>query len=140
MATLNPRVTQIAINANTGLMTNIPLTMMASKVLVMEDPSVNNGVPQGLQGYYIDTQPPQPTIPVENPVAPPPQATPQALQVWLPQTSGQQGPAYQPIILGGQDGRVHGGEGEYVGAEYTVVLQLQSYTETATQVLLYEWA
>jgi len=122
------------------VMVNIMLTMMASKVLVMEDPSVNNGVPQGLQGYYIDTQPPQPAIPIEAGGAPPPQATPQGLQVWLPQTTGQEGPAYQPIILGGTDGRVHGGEGDYVGAQGLVVLQLQSYSETPSQVLLLEWA
>ncbi len=72
MAQTNPKVTQIAINNDVGLMTNIALTMLCSKVEVIEDPSVNNGAQQGLQGYYIDNQPPQPPIPIQLGGAAPP--------------------------------------------------------------------
>lgn len=126
----NPKVTNIAINGSGGALTNIAMTILASKVEVMEDPSVNAGVPQGLQGFYIDPQPPQEPVPV---------ASPNVLQNWLGQTSGQMGRAYQPIIFGGSDGRVHGGEGNYVGALGTVILQLKSLTATATAILLVEW-
>ena len=139
MTAVNPKVTSIPINAAGGLMTNITLTIMASKVEVMEDPAYNGGVPQGLQGYMIDTQPPQPTIPIELGGAAPPQASPDYLFTWLPNNNGQQGRAYQPIIFGGSDGRVHGGEGNYVGGEGTVVLQLTTASETSGGVLLVEW-
>ena len=139
MGNSNPKVTVIAVNAVGGAMVNIALTMLASKVEVMEDPSQNNGALQGLTGYYIDTQPPQPTIPIELGGAAPPQASPSNLQVWLPNSQGQQGRAYEPIIFGGTDGRVHGGQGDYVGGQGTVILQLTS-NGAATNVLLTEWA
>lgn len=139
MANSNPKVTPYAINAKGGVMTNIVLTIMASKADVIEDPSLNAGVPQGLTGYYIDTQPPQGVIPVSAAQIPA-KATPQAIQVWLPNNNGQLGVAYEPIILGGQDGRVHGGLGGEVGADGTVILQLTTNSATAGGVLLREWA
>ncbi len=139
MTAVNPKITNIALNGNGGALKNIPLTIMASKVRVSEDPAQNNGVAQGLQGYIIDTQPPQPTVPVEPGGAAPPQASPANLQVWLPNTAGQNGPGFQPIVFGGSDGRVHGGEGNYVGANGTVILQLQSASPTATGIILEEW-
>ena len=129
MGEVNPKITQVPINGSGGGLTNIVLTIMASKVEVQEDPSVNTGAPQGLQGYYIDT-PPGVAVPTPSPAG---------LMTWLPNTAGQTGRAYQPIIFGGSDGRVHGGEGNYVGAQGTVVLQLKSLSPTATQILLVEY-
>lgn len=124
----NPKVTAIALNGSAGLFTDIPLTIMASKVEVMEDPSVNSGAAQGLTGFYTDTQPASGF---------PNQGT---QQVWPAQTAGQRGSAFQPIVLGGRDGRVEGGHGDYVGAQGTIVLRLKSFSPTATQILLSEWA
>lgn len=126
----NPKVTSIPINAKGGALTNIVLTILASKVVVMEDPSLNDGAMQGLTGFYIDTQPPQ------SPVTP----QPAGQQVWLPNTQGQSGRAYQPIIFGGADGRVHGELGGYVGAQGTIILQLTTNSAAAGAVLLEEWA
>ena len=123
----NPKVTNIALPAKGGVPVAITLTKVDSKVTVMEDPSLNNGVAQGLTGYYTDTQPGT-GFPNSGP-----------LQVWLPNTAGQQGRAYQPIIFGGSDGRVHGGEGNYVGADGTVILRLTSNSATPTGILLEEW-
>jgi len=139
MSQTNPRVRNYPINAQGGAMTNIPLTMMSSKVEVIEDPSYNNGVFQGLQGYYIDTQPPQPPIPILAPGEIPTQADPQALQTWLPPVAGVQGQAYEPIVFGGTDGRVHGGQGNYVGAQGTVILQLTTNSAQAGGVIVTEW-
>src|SRR5271157_4809379 len=136
MSAQRPKVTVIPINALGGNMTNITLTIMASKAVIVEDPTQNGGVPQGLTGYYIDTQPPQPAIPIMPVGTAPPQATPQNLQAWLPNSAGQQGPQYEPITLGGVDARIHGAFGEYVGAQGTVVLQLTSSTQNATNILL----
>lgn len=139
MTQVNPKTTNIAINAKGGAMTNIAMTILASKVTVMEDPSYNGGVLQGLAGYYIDPQPPQETIPVEANGGPPPQATPQNLQVWLANTDGAVGPAYEPIVFGGEDGRVHGAYGNYVGADGTVLLQLTTNGANAGGIILQEY-
>lgn len=139
MTAVNPKITNIALNGSAGALINIALTIMASKVRVSEDPAQNNGAPQGLQGYIIDTQPPQQAIPIEPGGGPPPEATPQNLQMWLPNTAGQNGPGFQPIVRGGESGRVHGGEGDYVGAQGTVILQLKSASATATGIILEEW-
>jgi hypothetical protein len=139
MTAVNPKITNIPINALGGAMTNITLTIMASKVTVIEDPAYNNGAPQGLTGYYIDTQPPQPPIPIEPGGAAPPEASPANLQVWLPGSNGQTGRAFQPIIFGGTDGRVHGGEGNYVGAKGTVILQLTTNSANPGGIILEEW-
>lgn len=145
MGAINPKITNIAIGAVGTAMTNVVMTILASKVEIIEDPSTNNGVQQGLTGFYIDTAPPQPTVPIMPVVAPPgsptppPQASPQNVQVWLPNTNGQIGRAYEPILFGGQDGRVHGGQGDYVGAAGTVVAQLTTNTPNAGGVLLVEY-
>src|ERR1035441_9861946 len=76
MTAVNPKVTIVAINNNAGLMTNIVLTIMCSKVTIIEDPGQNNGVAQGLQGYYIDTQPAVGVPPIEPGGGSPPQASP----------------------------------------------------------------
>jgi hypothetical protein len=138
MTQVNPKITNIAVPAQGGVPVNIVLTIMASKVEVMEDPTYNNGAGQGLQGYYIDTQP---GVTVAPPAAgtPPPQASPANQQVWLANNNGQTGRAYQPIIFGGQDGRVHGAHSNFVGAAGTVILQLTSNSELATGVILVEW-
>jgi hypothetical protein len=139
MTAVNPKVTSIPINAQGGLMTNIALTIMASKVEVMEDPAYNNGILQGLQGYMIDTQPGVSTPPIENPQAAPPQASPSYLFTWLPNNNGQEGRAYEPIIFGGQDGRTHGAYSDFVGAQGTTILQLTTNGPNAGAVLLVEW-
>ncbi len=139
MAAMNPKVTNIPIGAKGGPMKNIVLTIMASKVVISEDPSYNGGQLQGLTGYYIDTQPPQQVVPIEPGGAAPPNASPATLQVWLPNTNGQVGRAYEPIIFGGSDGRVHGGEGDYVGGTGTVILQLTTNSENAGGVIMEEW-
>jgi hypothetical protein len=125
----NPKVTNIAINAKGGAMTLIAGTIPASKVLVQEDPAYNAGVQQGLTGYILD--------PTSDPSAPTP--TPAGIQVWLPNSAGQQGPAFEPIVFGGTDGRVHGGEGGYTGGEGTPYLNLTTNSATAGGVLLVEW-
>jgi hypothetical protein len=129
MTQVNPKVSNIALNAKGGALTNITLTIMASKVEVIEDPNFNGGVQQGLTGFYIDTQPPQSTL----------IPSPAQQQTWLPANNGQTGHAYEPIIFGGTDGRVHGGEGNYVGAQGTVILQLTTNSENPGGVLLVEW-
>lgn len=143
MGNSNPRVTSYAINAKGGAWVPIPLTIMASKVTVIEDPAFNNGVFQGLTGYYVDTQPPQnPGVDAPSAAAVPPGvATPAYQQVWLPNTDGQEGQAFEPIKFGGSEaGRVHGALGDYVGAEGTVVLWLTTNTQNAGAVLVEEWA
>jgi len=140
MAAVNPKVTNIAINAQGGAMTNIVLTIMCSKVEVIEDPSYNGGVPQGLQGYYMDTQPGLPSPAVIAPIGQaPPAASPANLQTWLPNNNGQIGKAYEPIIFGGTDGRVHGAYSDFVGAQGTTILQLTTNSPDAGGVLLVEW-
>lgn len=139
MAQTNPKRTNIAINAAGGAMTNIPLTILASKVKVMEDPALNGGNQQGLLGFIIDTQWPQPAVPILPGMNIPPLASPQALQTWLPNNNGQVGEAFEPIIFGGDEGRVHGGEGNYVGAQGTVILQLTTNSNLAGGVILIEW-
>ncbi len=130
MTEVNPKITNIAINALGGGFTDIVLTIMASKVEVMEDPALNNGAAQGLTGYYVDTQPG---------ASPPPANSPNVLQSWLPNTNGQQGRAYQPIIFGGVDGRVHGGLGNYVGAQGTIILRLTTSSALPGGIILTEW-
>jgi len=127
----NPKVTSIPIPAAGGVPVAITLTIMASKVTVQEDPAYNTGAGQGLQGYYVDTQPPQANPPVPSPAT---------LFVWLANTAGQIGRAYQPIIFGGADGRVHVALGKYVGAEGTVILLLTSKSANPSAVLLEEWS
>lgn len=125
MSQLYPKITVIPLNALGGGFTPIILTIMASRFEVIEDPSVNNGVQQGLTGYYTDTQPGSgfPEVGTQR--------------TWLPNNNGQIGVAFEPIIS--ESRRVHGGEGDYVGAQGTIVLQLQSLTQNTTQVLLAEW-
>jgi hypothetical protein len=124
----NPKVTSIAINAKGGALTPITMTIVASRVEVMEDPASNGGVQQGLTGFYTDTQPATGN----------PNVGPQ--MVWLPNNQGQVGRAYEPIIFGGQDGRVKGGEGRDVGSDGTIVLRLTSNGGAPCNVLLAEWA
>jgi hypothetical protein len=106
-------------------------TITASKIEIQEDPSKNAGTPQGLQGYYLDPDSPH-NAPTVDPNIP-------GQQIWLANTAGQLGRAYQPIIFGGSDGRVHGGEGNYAGAKGTPLLRLRSNSGTATGILLVEW-
>jgi hypothetical protein len=129
MANSNPRVIPIAINGSAGPLTDIVLTIMASKVRVQEDPSYNNGALQGLTGFFTDTQP----------ASGYPNVGPQ--KVWLQNDNGQEGPAYQPIDFGGgEGGRVHGGFGEYVGAQGTIILRLKMNGPNAGGILLEQWA
>lgn len=128
MSNSNPRITPVPINASGGAFTAIVLTMMASKVRVMEDPSYNAGVLQGLTGFYVDTQPGAGSLNVVT------------QRTWLPNGNGQTGPAYEPIEFGGEAGRVHGGEGDYVGAQGTIILQLTTNSVNAGGILLEEWA
>lgn len=129
MAQINPKVTNIAINAMGGAMTLVAGTTMSSKVQVIEDPSYNAGQQQGLQGYYLD--------PTSNPANP--TKSPANLQTWLPNSAGQQGQAYEPIVFGGPDGRVHGDLGQYTGAQGTPLLYLTTNSGNAGGVLLVEW-
>lgn len=130
MPQTNPKVTNIAINAKNGAMTLIAGTKMSSRVMVMEDPNYNAGVAQGLQGYYLD---PNSNGNVQRDKggngAP-------VLQTWLPNSAGQQGQAYQPIIF---EDRVHGGVGLYPAADGTPLLQLTTNSVNPGGVLLVEW-
>jgi hypothetical protein len=140
MTNINPKRTNIAINAAGGVMTNIILTIMCSKVEIVEDPAYNSGAMQGLTGYIMDTQPglPTPTINVASAGAPV-NASPANLQVWLPNVDGNVGQNYEPIIFGGQDGRVHGAYSDFVGAEGTVPVQLTMNGPNAGGIILTEW-
>jgi hypothetical protein len=143
MANSDPRRKSIPINAKGGAWTPIPLTITASKVEVMEDPAYNNGAFQGLTGYFVDTQPPQPAgVNAPAPAGPtPPAAIPNYQFTWLPNDQGQEGAAYQPIKFGGgEGGRVHGAFAEYPGAQGTVILWLTTNSQNAGGVLLEEWA
>jgi hypothetical protein len=128
MSQSNPKVTNIPINAAGGALTLITTTIMCSKVEVQEDPNYNAGVAQGLRGYYLDPESNHANPARDNPIE----------QTWLPNTAGENGRAYQPIIFGGDAGRVHGGQGNYVGAQGTPLLSLVS-SVLATGVLLVEW-
>lgn len=130
MSQTNPKVTNIAIPAKGGAAVTIATTILVSKVQVMEDPTYNAGTAQGLTGYYLDPDSNHANPAKDNP----------NLQVWLPNTDGQEGQAYQPIVFGGADGRVHGGEGLYVGAQGTPLLALTTNSNNAGGVLLVEWA
>jgi len=123
----NPKVTNIPINAAGGALTLIATTIMCSKVEVQEDP--NFGAAVGLRGYYMDPESNHANPARDNPTE----------QTWLANTAGENGKAYQPIIFGGSDGRVHGAYGNYVGAQGTPLLELVSVGATATGVLLVEW-
>jgi hypothetical protein len=136
MAQDNPRVISIPINAKGGAMTAIALTIGCSKATVIEDPAYNNGVQQGLTGFRIDTNPPQPAVPIPAIGAIPPLADPQYQFTWLPNSNGQSGPAYEPIVFGGDAGRVHGGLGGYVGGQGTVILLVTSNGPNPSGVLL----
>lgn len=125
MSSVNPKVTAIALPV--GVFTAIVMTITASKVQITEDPAQNNGAPQGLTGYLTDTQPATGNPNVGEQM------------VWLANTAGQRGFGFQPIELGGADGRVMGPEGEFVGAQGTIVARLQPNGPNATGVLLVEW-
>lgn len=129
MPQTNPKVTNIALNNNAGAFITIAGTKMSGKVMVMEDPALNAGVAQGLQGFYMDpnSKPPQQDKGGNN--AP-------VQQVWLPNSAGQTGQAYQPIEF---EDRVHAAFGLYAAADSTPLLQLRSNSATATGVLLVEW-
>jgi hypothetical protein len=120
----------------------IRLTIAASKALVQEDPAYNAGVFQGLTGYYLD---PTAVLSAAFLANPTPAAALAAgylantkLQVWLSNSAGQQGQAYEPITFGGSDGRVHGGEGGYVGGQGSGILLISSVS-AAGGILLTEW-
>ena len=129
MPQVNPKVTNVAIKANGAGFTLIACSILASKVEVMEDPAYNNGAAQALQGYYMDPDSPHAAPTKDNP----------NLQTWLGQATGGVGQGFQPIKFGGSDGRVHGGEGLYVGAAGTPLLLLESYSANATGVIVTEW-
>lgn len=139
MAQDNPYLKSVAINALGGVMTLITLDILCSKVVVMEDPAYLEGAQQGLTGWRIDTNPPQPAIVAPAVGATPAQASPAYQFTWLPNPDGQQGPAFEPIVFGGDAGRVHGGEGNYVGAQGTVILMLTTNSNNPSAVLVEQW-
>jgi hypothetical protein len=126
-----PKITNIPINAVGGALVLIAGTIMASKVEVMEDPAYNNGVQQGLTGFYMD--------PDSNHAAPAVNPSSPLQQIWLPNATGGYGRAFEPIIFGGSDGRVHGGEGLYTSAAGTPLLLLTS-NGAAGGIILVEWS
>lgn len=130
MGQVNPKTTKVALEATGGAYTDIVLTIPCSKAEIQEDPALNAGVAQGLQGYYLDP---------DSKGAPVPDPANDTVNNWLPNTAGQNGRAFQPIIFGGVDGRVDGGKGNYVGAQGTPLLRLKSLTANATGVILVEW-
>jgi hypothetical protein len=128
MPQTNPKVTNIALNAKGGAFTLIAGTKMSSKVEIMEDPATAGGDQQGLTGYIMDP----------NSKGNPTPSNPN-IQVWLPNSAGQVGWAYEPIIFGGDSGRVHGAYGLYTGADGTPYLQLTTNSGAAGGILLVEW-
>lgn len=130
MPQTNPKVTNIALNAKAGALILIAGTKVSGKVMVMEDPALNAGVPQGLTGFYMDpASKGNPQQDKGGNVAP-------VQQVWLANSAGQTGQAYQPIVF---ENRVHGGLGEYAAADGTPLLFLTSNSATPSGVLLVEW-
>ena len=108
----NPKTTNVAVNGSGGGWTLIQGTILTGKVEIQEDPELNAGVGQGLQGYYLDPNAILSAAFIANPTLAVAQAEGYLanpnLQTWLPNTQGQMGRAYQPLIFGGADGRVHG--------------------------------
>jgi hypothetical protein len=146
---VNPKVTNIAVPAVGGGFVAINLTLAAtSRCMVEEDPNLNAGVAQGLEGYYVD--PAIATTAVMNSLANQTAGAqlaalqamgalkPNVLQKWLT-TSGNIGTqSHQPIQFGDWLAR-HLGYGEYIGCQGDCILLLTSLTSTATGVLLVEW-
>jgi hypothetical protein len=130
MQQLFPKVTNIAINAKGGALTVIRATIMASRVEVMEDPAYNAGAPQGLAGYYCV---PDATVAADANVT----YSPAGAQVWLGQTAGQRGRAYQPIAFGSQ--RTDGWKSDIPAVQGTPLLALTTNSANAGGVLLVEW-
>lgn len=126
-----PKITNIPINALGGAETLIAGTTLSSKVEIMEDPSYNAGALQGLSGYYMDPDSDQ-AAPALDPSAP-------GKQVWLGVATGGRGRAFQPIIFGGEDARVSGGQGLYAAAQGTPLLRLTTNSVNPGGVLLVEW-
>jgi hypothetical protein len=131
MPQVNPKTTKVALNGSGGAYVDIALTILASKAEIQEDPNLNAGTAQGLTGFYLD--------PDSSHAAPAVDPANDTVNQWLPNTTGQNGRAYQPIIFGGMDGRVDGGKGNYVGAAGTPLLRIRSSSATATGILLVEW-
>lgn len=144
MPQTNPKTTNVAVPAaGAPTWALIACTLPNGKTEVIEDPNFNAGQQQGLQGYYLD---PNATLSPAFLANPTPQAAQLAgylanpnLQVFLPNGGGGTGRAYQPVIFGGDAGRVHGGFGGTVGAQGTGLLLLQMYAGLAGGVLLTEW-
>ena len=53
----NPKVTNIAVDGDAGAVRQYRLDHPRRKVEVMEDPTLNSGTPQGLQGYCVNPRP-----------------------------------------------------------------------------------
>lgn len=139
MQQLNPRITLVAINGSGGAETIIRLTGFTIYMEIEEDPSYNAGTAQGLQGHYLD--------PANSTVA-----NPAANQVWLANTDGQEGVAFQPIKFGEKRrGHSHAtplGHGGSNGKPFspglppalgTPMVSLKSNSATATGVIVKEW-
>lgn len=118
-----PKITNYAVNGSGGATVKIPLTIQASFVRVQEDPTLNAGVAQGIEGYLLDA--------VTG-------ARASTRQYWPANTAGQEGPAYQPIELG-DPRRVHGQLGEPLGFNGAYILELISHSATATGVIVAEY-
>lgn len=133
-----PKKQYVALNNNAGAFTVIRLTCMARYVEVIEDPSYNAGVAQGLQGNYLDPFLGQGGL---TPAAPggqiwpvPPVGT-AAISLGDPrQTHGGLG---MPLGNGGSGGNLDTPGGNV--ALGTPILQLRSNTATATGVIVSEW-
>lgn len=133
---LNPKRQFVALNGSAGALTVIRLSCMAYYVEIVEDPAVNAGVAQGLQGNYMD--------PFDGSLSPAAGTT-----SWLPPTL----PNTPQITLGnqhhypGQGGEIlgnggSGGQLDTPGGSVrlgTPIVTLKSKTATATQVIVSEW-
>lgn len=143
MSQTNPKVTNIAIAAKAGAWTLIIGTILAGKVQVIEDPATNAGTQQGLTGYYLDPNATLSAAFLANPTLAVARANGYLanpnIQVWLPNGQGQSGQAFEPIIFGGADGRMHGELGGYSSAQGTGILMLTTNSGTAGGVLLVEY-
>ena len=155
---LKPKVTNVAVPAN-GAFVAITLTFpQTSRAAIEEDPNLNAGVAQGLEGYYLDPAIASPLLMAQYAGLPAGQVVTaggvllngaQVAQLtalggllsteqYWPAAGAATGPAYQPIQLGDWL-RIHAGFGEWIAAQGAGVLLLTSKSATPTGIVLAEW-
>ena len=145
MSQSNPKITYVALNNNAGVFTVIRLSTFAKYVEIVEDPGVNAGVGQGLQGNILDPFAQSANITagmVPAAAGAGVWPAPVAADGWAPQiTFGARHALGDwpglPIGNPGSAGNVDNPGGTPTLG--TPLCQLRSNTATATQVIVREW-